>query len=331
MFIYGPVPSWRFGFSLGVDLIGNVKTCSFNCIYCQLGRTVRFLYQPKFLDGMPTPDDIEHQLKEYLRKIDASSVNVVTFSGEGEPTLNPHIRSICETVRKIIGRKFPIVLLTNSSTIYIDEVFESLKLFDIICFKLDAIDDKLFRAINRPYSKVPSISTIINRMKEFRESYTGKLAIQIMLLETTFSKMNSSPDYINLFVKALDPIAPDIIQVSTPYRPPAEKYVKPVSYETLRMVNDIFSHHFRKESVWVYGIHKEELGKPILESSAKLEEFILEILRRRPCTLQDICNVTGRNRDEVIAVLNKLLTRKLVIKVKVKDKFFYRTLTSRKE
>ncbi len=331
MFIYGPVPSWRFGFSLGVDLISSVKTCSFNCIYCQLGRTVRLLYQPKFLSGMPTPNDVERQLTEYLRKIDASSINVVTFSGEGEPTLNPHIRSICETVRKIVGEKLPIVLLTNSSTICIDEVFESLKLFDIICFKLDAVDDKLFRAINRPHPKVPDIDAIINRIKEFRECFTGKLAVQIMLLETTFSKMNSPPDYINLFVKTLDPIDPDIIQVSTPYRPPAEKYVKPVPHEMLRMVNDIFSQHFRKKSVWVYGIHKEELGKPILESSAELEGFVLELLRRRPCTLQDICNVTGRNRDEVIIVLNKLLTRKLVIKVKVNDKLFYKALTLTEE
>ena len=173
--IYGPVASWRLGRSLGVDVLCIDSICSFECVYCQLGKINRvtmerdvFVSTEKILDDLKTSDWRE--------------ADVITFSGSGEPTLAINLGIIIGKIKSFTGK--PVIVLTNSTLLHLPEVRKEVALADKIFCKLDAWSDEILRRINRPY-KTFSVEEIISGIKKLREEFSGFLAIQTMILQMT--------------------------------------------------------------------------------------------------------------------------------------------------
>ena len=201
--VYGPVPSWRFGRSLGIDPIGSSSTCSFNCVYCQLGE----IQNHTALRQVFVPTE---QIVEDLQAFAPWDVDVVTLSGSGEPTLALNLREILAAVKETAGRT--TVVLTNSTMLSNLEVRSALTLADIVAGKLDAVSAEQLQRVNRPVAGIDLV-TILAGLEQFRQEYQGHFAIQTMLL-SPWSKENKA-EYIRL----IQQLSPDEIQLNTPTRP----------------------------------------------------------------------------------------------------------------
>ena len=201
-YIYGPVPSWRLGRSLGIDPISNEnKICSFDCIYCQLGKTDFHTRRRRIFVSVA---DIIGE----LLSLPPIEVDYITFSGRGEPTLAANIGELISEVKKI--RKEPVAIITNSSLLYSKNVRSDLSKADLVIAKLDAPLEQLFESINIPVRGVNLIKTVYY-MKKFKEDYTGKFALQIMF-------MNENYKYAGEMARMAGDINPDEVQLNTPLR-----------------------------------------------------------------------------------------------------------------
>lgn len=222
-YIYGPVPSWRLGSSLGIDLLSQEeKICNFDCIYCQLGPVANYTRERKIYV------DIDEVIKE-LNSLPETKIDYITFSGRGEPSLADNLG---EAIRRIkILRKEPIAVLTNSSLMSREEVKKKLSEADFVSAKLDAYSQKSLNNINNPDGSA-AFSSILEGIKEFREYYSGRMALQIMF---TPNNKNNVSDLIDL----ANYIKPDEIQINTPLRPCG---VEPLQKEEICRIKDGFSY-----------------------------------------------------------------------------------------
>ncbi|MBI1784406.1 radical SAM protein, partial [Candidatus Sumerlaeota bacterium] len=150
--VYGPVRSWRFGRSLGIDPIGALSTCSFNCIYCQLGEIQVVTSERR--EFIPTP-----RLIEDLKKVDWEEVDVVTFSGSGEPTLATNLGEMIHHIKTTYQK--PVHILTNATLFQSAEVRGEVLEADVIACKLDAASDEMLRKFNRPAGGI-SLNSIVD-------------------------------------------------------------------------------------------------------------------------------------------------------------------------
>ncbi len=248
-YIYGPVPSWRLGSSLGIDPIsGNVKICTFDCIYCQIGETCALTKKRKVF--VPTAKIIKE-----IKSLPLIKIDYITFSGMGEPTLAKNLGRMIKAIKKI--RKEKIAVLTNSSLIYRKDVQKDLLLADFVMAKLDAHSQDLFVMINRPMKAI-KLDKIIKGIKEFKAKFHGKLALQIMFID-------ENKKYAKLISEIAKDINPDKIQLNTPLRPCG---VRPLSKKELAAIKQYFK---SMNCISVYKSEKKKV-KPISKK---------ETLRRR--------------------------------------------------
>ena len=222
--VYGPVPSWRLGRSLGVDPVSTKgKTCSFDCIYCQLGPTRHPLTERRvFVE----PEALASELEKVKRK--GIEFDYITFSGVGEPTLAANLAELVEVVRRVFPHH-PVAILTNVSLLPLPEVRQDLAGFDLIAAKLDAPDEGLFKAINRPFTPF-TLAEIIEGIKRLRAEFTGTLALQMMFLPQNKGRAAE-------MARIAGDIGPDIIQLNTPLRPSP---VTPLTPEEMAQVEEAF-------------------------------------------------------------------------------------------
>jgi len=220
-YIYGPVFSWRLGISLGIDPISKGrKVCSFDCIYCQVGKAGLFSNdRRKFIETS--------EIIAELDMLPALKIDYITFSGAGEPTLAENLGELIQAVKLI--RKEPVAVITNGSLINSDEVIEELVLADLVVVKLDAYSPESLKEINRPVKGL-EFGSILAGIKNFRESYMGKLALQVMFIKN--NKQN-----ISEYAYLANCISPDEIQINTPLR---HCNVKPLSKEEIFRIKDCF-------------------------------------------------------------------------------------------
>jgi wyosine [tRNA(Phe)-imidazoG37] synthetase (radical SAM superfamily) len=249
--IYGPVPSWRLGRSLGVDMVSTEgKTCSFDCSYCQLGRTIHPLAERR--EFVPRA-----QLARELKAVRDIAVDYVTFSGLAEPTLASNLGQAIEMVRSILG--LPVAVLTNSSLMPREDVRRELAQADVVVAKLDAHSEELFHQINRPKIEC-SLGEIIQAIGLFRDEYRGKLALQMMFVE-------ANRGYGLEMARLAKELSPDEVQINTPLRPSA---VRPLMAGEIAAIRRQFSGV--KGVITVYEASRTEVTPLDLE----------ETLRRRP-------------------------------------------------
>jgi wyosine [tRNA(Phe)-imidazoG37] synthetase (radical SAM superfamily) len=249
--IYGPVSSWRLGRSLGIDLLSTKgKTCSFDCVYCQLGRTTKPVAERR---EFVSNEELEKALNS-IRGVDA---DYATFSSVGEPTLASNLGQAIELARTILH--LPIAVLTNSSLMPREDVRQELALADVVVAKVDAPTEELFHQINRPYIKY-NLHDILQAIESFRRTYEGKLALQMMFIKANIS-------YTAEMASLAKKLSPDEIQINTPLRPCP---VKPLSPEKIATAYSHFSEF--SNVVTVYESARPDVTPFDLEAT----------LRRRP-------------------------------------------------
>jgi wyosine [tRNA(Phe)-imidazoG37] synthetase (radical SAM superfamily) len=203
--VYGPVRSWRFGWSLGIDPIFEISTCSFNCVYCQLGNIQKVTAERKVY--VPTEKliaDFNNVLKT------GAKFDVITFSGSGEPTLAKNLGEIGKELKKI-KPEIPLLVLTNSTLLHDPAVQESLQIMDRVIVKLDAPDDKTLQIMNQPAQGV-TLQKIMEGIKAFKKNYKGELDVQMMFMPANLNKVKELGDL-------LKEIQPAVVQLNTPLRP----------------------------------------------------------------------------------------------------------------
>ena len=327
--VYGPVPSWRFGRSLGIDIVAPPKTCNFNCIYCQLGRTQVKLSTPDEFKNYVPANNVESDLEKYLADININSIDVATFSGSGEPTLNPDIGDIVDCVRRLTSGKVPIVLLTNSSLLYRDDVRRKVAKFDIVVAKVDAGDEEAYRIINRSVRNAPNMETIKQSIEKLKREMNGSLMTQTMFLQTNFGFTNCEEEALISLMNTLVDIEPDVIQIDTPYRPGGEKFLKPASVDELRTIAKRFEDFIERmnthSKLWVFGIHDERGRKVAWKEHVSVPNEIMELLKRRPCRIVDIADGIGISyRESLKNVKNFLQKSRIIEKISSNgEKYYY--------
>ncbi|MCK4532978.1 radical SAM protein [bacterium] len=240
-YIYGPVFSWRLGKSLGIDpLSQEEKICTYDCLYCQIGRTLEF--KCKRAVFVPTLKIIEE-----IKKIPPAEIDYITFSGRGEPTLALNLGEMIRAVKEV--RREKIAVITNSSLLNKKEVREDLALADLVMAKLDAGTSGSFQSINNPFPAI-KFEDMLTGIKKFRQGYKGKFALQIMFVE---KNKNEAIELANLCRE----IKPAEIQINTPLRPSG---VLPLSEEKLK---EIIAHFNSIEGVKVISVYEVEKKKVI--------------------------------------------------------------------
>jgi wyosine [tRNA(Phe)-imidazoG37] synthetase (radical SAM superfamily) len=249
--IYGPVPSWRLGRSLGVDLVSTEgKTCSFDCIYCQLGRTI---YPQMERREFVTIAQLATELEAVKNNIVA---DYVTFSGMAEPTLASNLGEAIRIAKSILS--LPVAILTNSSLMPREDVCDDLAQADVVIAKIDAANEQMFRQINNPVVDY-SFDQILYSIEDFRKRFKGKLALQMMFIAI-------NKDYARQMADIARRLSPDEVQLNTPLRPCP---VKPLNPEAMTIIESEFT---GLRVVNVYQGLKPEVVPLNLE----------ETLRRRP-------------------------------------------------
>ena len=247
--IYGPVPSWRFGRSLGVDPVCRLeKICSFDCIYCQLGSTkTKMLERRSYIDVS--------RMKKELEDVDKKEVDVITFSGTSEPTLNSDLGEMIRFAKRF-GK--PVVVLTNSSLLSDSAVRRDLSVADVVAAKLDAPNEAIFRKVNNPVEGL-SFEGIVDGISQFRREYKGKLALQMMFVD-----INKS--YAKEMAALAKEIEPEEVQLDTPLR---RSNVPPISSKEMIEVENAFEglpfisvYKSKKVDVLPLDIHETELRRP---------------------------------------------------------------------
>ena len=285
-YIFGPVPSRRLGRSLGVDLVP-YKICTFDCIYCDLGRTT---HKTVSRQSYVPPDEVQGELELYLSVLDKKP-DYITLSGSGEPTLNTNIGEIIGRIKEITS--IPIAVLTNSSLLSLDEIRKDLSEADVVLPSLDAITPALFEYINRPHSSL-KIEEIISGLIQFRERYRGQICLEVLFCRG----VNDSKEEIERFKQVIERIKPDRIQLNTPVRPPAEDFVFPLTLGQLEEIRERLG-----DKAEIISEFAAPLGEEL--NSVKDTE-ILNLIKRRPCTTEDISKALGLRIDEVVKHLEHL-------------------------
>ena len=286
MFVYGPVPSRRLGFSLGIDIIP-FKTCPLDCIYCQLGPTDKKTTQRKEHFSQPK---ILSQIKKKLSS--GQKIDYITFSGSGEPTLNLALGNLIREIKKITS--IPVAVLTNSTLFSRKSVRKALVAADLVVPSMDAAVQEIFVKTNQPHPSL-KIEEIIEGLQKFRKEFKGSIWLEIMLVKG----VNNSPSHIRKLEEAISKIKPDKVQLNTVIRPPSEKTARPLSLEDLEKIKKILGENCE--------IIAEFDKKAQKTPSENLEEAILTMIQRRPVTLSDISASMGKHKNEIIKYLNFLL------------------------
>jgi len=301
--VFGPVPSRRLGRSLGIDLVP-YKTCSYDCIYCQLGRTTNKTVERK--EYVPLGDVLE----ELDRKLTAGpQPDYVTLSGSGEPTLYSRLGPLISGIKERTDR--PVAVLTNGSLLWDPEVQSSLLGADLVIPSLDAGDDATFQWVNRPHPAV-SFERMVEGLKVFCQRFSKPVWLEVFLLQV----LNATGIQLERIVRLVDQIAPDRVQLNTATRPPSEGFARAAPLEELKQAARAFGD--RAEVVAEY--HVADHG----EYGQARREDILNLVMRRPCTLDDAATGLGLNRNEAAKHLEQLVREHLLVCERGGKQVFYR-------
>jgi wyosine [tRNA(Phe)-imidazoG37] synthetase (radical SAM superfamily) len=301
-FVYGPVASRRLGFSLGVDIIP-FKSCTLDCTYCQLGSTGRTTVRRR--RWFP-PEEILAQIKAAIDS--GQKIDVITFSGSGEPTLSRDLGRLIRAVKRMT--RIPVAVLTNGTLLVRQDVRRELAAADIVVPSLDAVPAALFRRVNRPHLSLDN-RRIIDGLARFRREYKGEIRLEIMLVKG----LNDSPAHIEALAAAVARIRPDRIELNTVVRPPADALAKPLDAAGLRRIKARLGP--RAEVVASFAPRRQA------PATGDIERAVAATVGRRPQTCGDIALALGRQRGEVLKALTALAGRRRIRKISHGGKTYF--------
>ncbi len=301
--IYGPVLSRRFGYSLGIDIIP-YKICTYDCIYCQLGKTTNKTVERKRY--------IKVNIKKFLGNLkdivnSNKRIDYITFSGLGEPTLNSDIGMLIGRVKEITN--IPVVVLTGGGLLYKEDVVNDIKNADLIKVSLDAPNDKILKKINRPHHNI-NFQNNLDGLKQLLRNFNGKVWLEIMLVKGLNDGIDEANEFKNI-IYDIDIVGNGIekIHLNTSVRPTGGKNVLIPDSKRLLKIREILG---KKTEIIQYS--KVELQTKHRDN---LENDIVELAKRRPVSAKDISDSLEVNLNEVIKSL-----RELLIKDKIKNKVY---------
>jgi wyosine [tRNA(Phe)-imidazoG37] synthetase (radical SAM superfamily) len=305
--LFGPVNSRRLGISQGIDLVPP-KICNFNCIYCEVGATTTLTCDRK--EYVP--------LHELLAEIDAvladrellDHLDVFTITGSGEPTLHSGIGQVIHHLKEKSQK--PVVVLTNGGLFHLPAVRHELREADIVIPSLDAAREESYRRINRPLACSP-LAELIEGLIAFRREFSGKLWLEILLAKG----INDSDEDIAALVLAVQKIRPDKVQLNTVARPPLESFAKPLTRVELEAVARRLPGPV--EILVDFTTRDREKFRNLSEDE------IIEMLKRRPCTTNDVSEALNLDPDTTQIMLQQLAASGRIIETTHDDKRYYQT------
>jgi len=297
-YLFGPVPSRRLGLSLGVDLLP-FKTCTLDCAYCQLGRTTCLTLKR---EKRVSPEEV----LEEIRSRSEDEFDYLTLAGSGEPLLHQGLDEIIRGAKEAVDR--PVVVLTNGTLFFRDEVREEVMEADLIVPSLDAATQATFERVNRPHPDL-LIDEIIEGLVRLREEFAGKIWLEVMLVK------DLNDFEADLIAEAAERIGPDRVQLNTVVRPPAEP-VQPLSPEEMERMLEIFS-------------DAEVIAEWERDLVEKTEILITDLLSRRPCTLAELGTLTGLHRNEILKYLEVLESEDKITRLRHGEKLYFQAQDGR--
>jgi wyosine [tRNA(Phe)-imidazoG37] synthetase (radical SAM superfamily) len=282
--IFGPVPSRRLGLSLGIDIIP-FKTCTLSCIYCQIGATPRTTLERR--EYTPVAE-ILAQIRDYLAH--HPKPDWITFSGSGEPTLHSGLGTLIHEVKALTDT--PVCVITNGTMLLDPAVRRDLLEADAVMPSLDSARDESFRVVCRPAPEL-RVADIIRGLAEFRREFPGKIWLEILLV----AGLNDTPEDLDALREAVRVIDPDAIHLNTVVRPPADSAARPLTQERMEDIRAFFG----PKAEVVASFKKEKSAEKTVQP-----EDILEYLKRRPGSAEDLSTALGVGKADVEKMLEEL-------------------------
>jgi len=306
MITFGPVPSRRLGRSLGINNIPP-KVCTYSCVYCQLGRTIKMQVERRTFHG---PSEILKAVRDKVEKVRerAESIDYLTFVADGEPTLDVHLGREIEFLRSL-GIK--IAVITNASLIWREDVREELMKADCVSLKLDSMREEIWRKINRPHRTL-QLASILDGTLEFAKAYQGEFLTETMLVEG----INDSEAFVREIADFLARLRPSRAYLSIPTRPPAKKWVQPPGEEIINRAYHIL--HERIDQVeYLIGYEGNAFA-----STGNVEEDLLSITSVHPMREEAIHEFLTRAGFDW-SVVQRLITQDQLIEMDYEGRKFY--------
>jgi wyosine [tRNA(Phe)-imidazoG37] synthetase (radical SAM superfamily) len=303
--LFGPVNSRRIGLSLGVDLVPH-KVCCFNCVYCECGPTTEFTaergeYEPIFR--------VIEELKDFLGS--KPTLDYITFSGAGEPLLNKGIGGVIKYIKQNYPN-YKIALFTNSALLCREEVRQEVLQCDLLLPSLDAVSRKVFKAINRPVENISALD-IVTGLCKLRKAFQGRMWLEVFMVPG----LNDGPQELDLLSKAAERIKADKVQLNFLDRPGSEAWVRRPTQDELKKYLGFFK-RIKAELV-----PRKIAGRHVFATREGMAANILNIVKRRPCTAEDIAEATGVNIHEVNKYIDVLIEKnQIVFKTEERGVFF---------
>lgn len=314
MIAFGPVPSRRLGKSLGVNNIPD-KVCTYACVYCQIGRTLRMEIERRaFYDPKLIFREVSEKVNEALER--GEKIDYITFVPDGEPTLDANLGREIDLLRRL-GIK--LATLTNASLIWREDVREDLLKLDFVSLKVDAVSEAPWRKIDRPHKSL-SLERILEGMLEFREEFKGKLVTETMLIDNV-----DYGDEFERIAEFLKELKPDTAYIAVPTRPPAEPWVRPAREEVINRAFQAFSKALGEDRVeYLIGYEGNAFT-----FTGNVEEDLLSITAVHPMR-EDAVREFLRKANADWSIIEKLIRENKLIELEYEGKKFYmRRLKSR--
>ena len=281
--LFGPVPSRRLGRSLGVDVVP-FKFCPYDCVYCELGCTTR-------RELTRRPYIRVEEVRDSIAAADLSDLDYITFGGSGEPTLCCNLDRMVAAVKAITD--VPVAILTNSALLSDPAVRQELMGFDLVVPSLDAADETVFTAVNRPHSAV-DFTAMVEGLRRFCQEFTGRLWLEVLLVKG----VSDQPAHLDSLAELAASLEVDLVDLNTVARPPAEPWACALETEELEAAALRF-----RQPVRIPVYHQHQVHDALTQAPA---EAMVSLLGRRPCTAEDLAGGLGLRLGLVVKYLDLL-------------------------
>lgn len=304
-YLYGPVPSRRLGRSLGIDLVP-FKTCTYDCIYCQLGHTTNKTMERR---SYAPVKDILDELK--LKLASGEAPDYISIAGSGEPTLHSYIGELIGMIKNMTS--IPVAVLTNGSLLYLPEVRTALMKADLVIPSLDAGDETMFRYVNRPHDGI-SFDNMVNGLIEFTDYFPGQVWLEVLLV----SGVTGMAADVEKIATWANKIGANKVQLNTVCRPAAEEFACAVDRKQMGNLAGLFP--------GVAEVISEDESDHICVSAVQdaAGKEIVHLLARRPCTLTGICSGLGLHPHDAAKRLKKLTDEKRITTLRTQHDVLYK-------
>ncbi len=302
--IFGPVPSRRLGFSLGIDLVP-YKVCSLDCVYCQIDRTTdKTLTRKDYVCVHTILDQLKMRLAEGVK------ADVISLTGSGEPTLNAGLGDLIDGIQRLTS--IPIAIITNSTLLNQPEVRAQCAKADILLPSLDAVMPEAYAKVNRPHETLTA-PALIQGLVDFRAQFSGEIWLEVFLVEG----MNTDPNHLQALSRAINDIAPDRVQLNTAVRPTADTDIARLSPERMLAI----ANQLGPKCEIIADFSKA----PSTAKATIRAEHILNLVDRHPSTMSDICACLGLSPSRAQALVTTLVQSGQVVRAPRDRVTYYRT------